>query len=251
MSIETKRFRTWNMFKSEFANFLPGQTSPGSGQPRFADYLFRGQMDAAWGLGTSFDRAVPDAISDRNKEFIRWRRFFRYLHRHLGNSLDDLDEFEIDALSQHYGAPTRLLDWSLSPYIAAFFAYFDSLRFRQKETREIAIWALHVPLFRANAGNAFQIRAAVGRRNFRIRNQLGKFLINNSSFPSLDAYVEHCGTPLAASLAKFVIPASQRVGALNDLLLMGISPVDIYPDHEGVAMYIKLRQVLDGYQFGA
>jgi FRG domain len=249
MSIETKRFRTWNAFKSEFSNFLPGR-SDSLQQPRFADYLFRGQMDAAWGLGTSFDRAVPLAVTDRTKEFLRWHRFFRYLHRHLGDSLDGLDEFEIDALAQHYGAPTRLLDWSLSPYIAAFFAFFDSLRFHQKDTREVAIWALHIPSFRAQAGDAFRLRAAVGPKNFRIRNQLGKFLINNSSFASLDDYVEKANSALGDALIKLVIPASQRVIALNDLLLMGISPIDIYPDHEGIAMYVKLRQALDGYQFG-
>lgn len=237
------------MFKSEFSNFLPSRASSGE-QPRFADYVFRGQMDASWTLGPSFDRAVPATVSDRNEEFLRWHRFFRHLNRHLGDSLDDLDEFEIDALAQHYGAPTRLLDWSLSPYIAAFFAFFDSLRFRQKETREVAIWALHVPSFRAKAGDVFQLRTAVGRKNFRIRNQLGKFLINNSLFSSLDEYIEKDNLALGNSLKKFVIPAGERVIALNDLLLMGISPVDIYPDHEGVAMYIRLRQVLDGYRFG-
>ena len=248
MSIETKRFRTWNAFKSEFTNFLPGRSEQIE-QPRFADYLFRGQMDATWGLGTSFDRAVPSLVKDRAKEFERWHRFFKYLHRHLGDSLDNLNELEIDALAQHYGAPTRLLDWSLSPYIAAFFAFFDSLRFLQKDTREIAVWALHIPSFRLQVGNAFQLRSAVGPKNFRIRNQLGKFLINNSSFGSLDEYIASTNNSLGQTLIKFVIPASQRVTALNDLLLMGISPIDIYPDHEGVAMYVKLRQALDGYRF--
>jgi hypothetical protein len=111
MPINSKRFRTWARFKSEFVSFLPCKETAGN-QQVFANYLFRGQMEADWSLGTSFDRAVPQSIGDRNQEYRRWHLFFKYLRRHIGQSVDDLDDFEIVALAQHYGAPTRLLDWS-------------------------------------------------------------------------------------------------------------------------------------------
>jgi hypothetical protein len=38
---------------------------------------------------------------------------------------------------QHYGAPTRLLDWTASPYVAAYFAVSDHL------DENGAIWAFH------------------------------------------------------------------------------------------------------------
>jgi len=205
-------------------------------------------MEASWALTPSFDRAAPSDLSDLNSAYERWENFFLSLHSRLGRPMADSKD-EIAALAQHYGTPTRLLDFSLSPYIAAFFAYFDALRFHRPETHDIAIWALHVPTFRSESNGQFEIISARNVYNQRIRNQLGKFLMNKSKFTSLNEYIEKENPQLGSAVSLFLIPVSQAVTALNDLLLMGISPVELYPDHEGVAMYVRLRQLLEGYRF--
>ncbi len=245
MSIRTKPFQNWREYKSEFDAYLPSPAA--AKEPKFSDYIFRGQMDAEFELVSSFDRTVPSGILNRTAEFNRWFKFFRYLRRHIGNSIDHLSDAESISLAQHYGISTRLLDWTYSPYIAAFFAFFDSLRLRQSESRDVAIYAIHVASFREIARDRFEIIDTRGRDNIRIRNQLGKFIINRTESRSLDHFIEHECPELANAIVKFTIPAPERVAALNDLLLMGISPVDIYPDNEGIAMYVRLRQALDGY----
>src|SRR5438445_5114907 len=65
-----------------------------------------------------------------------FRRHARSLLHH-----SELAYFEriLDGLTlmQHYGAPTRLLDWTLSPWVAVYFATSD------KETDDGAVWGFN------------------------------------------------------------------------------------------------------------
>ncbi|HHP7834903.1 TPA: FRG domain-containing protein [Serratia marcescens] len=51
----------------------------------------------------------------------------------------DRDFVEIASLAQHYGLPTRLIDWSYNPYTAAFFA---SNNIKKKADGKISLWMM-------------------------------------------------------------------------------------------------------------
>jgi len=70
----------------------------------------------------------------------RIRRIFeRKSHLFLADPPRHDDQIEWLALMQHHGAPTRLLDFTWSPYVAAFFAL-------ERASDDAAVWALNLPL---------------------------------------------------------------------------------------------------------
>jgi hypothetical protein len=101
-------------------------------------WLYRGQRQD-WGLKSSLERAIDDwGLEQRIGPEVEMQllRAFRRIYRG-----DDLGRAEVDtlyclALMQHHGAPTRLLDWSYSPFVAAKFAI-------ESGGRGAVIWCLN------------------------------------------------------------------------------------------------------------
>lgn len=103
--------------------------------------LFRGQSSAGWELETTLERACNRIDRDLGRADARekalLREFKRRYHHHSTDAPHDDDDLEWLSLMQHHGAPTRLLDWTYSLPIAAFFAV------RSANPREPAIvWCM-------------------------------------------------------------------------------------------------------------
>ena len=94
--------------------------------PPYSHWAFRGECDERWPLYSSLSRylqnsgVAPEAWSQQEARILRI--FKRKAHQFLDKPPDWDDDFQWLALMQHHGAPTRLIDFTWSPYVAAFFA---------------------------------------------------------------------------------------------------------------------------------
>ncbi len=119
-------------------------------------WVYRGQENLQWGLLSTLDRQIQlcgvptEKASQLERGLIR--KFRRHCHQYLSDTPQDDNYLEWLALMRHHGAPTRLLDWTYSFYVALFFA-IESVRFPDKgescdERACAAVWALNLDKLR-------------------------------------------------------------------------------------------------------
>ena len=91
-------------------------------------WLFRGHRSIDWKLETSLEHAARRCGENQNEYERRiLEEFQRHAHTYLTRTPKRDDTLEWLALMQHHGAPTRLIDFTWSPYVAAFFALEHAL----------------------------------------------------------------------------------------------------------------------------
>lgn len=101
-------------------------------------WIFRGMADADWPLRTSLERLETTDRPGLERQLLTefQRRALTHLEPNFVPAEDSV--FRWWALMQHYNAPTRLLDWTHSFYIACFFAFEPQIE--NPATR--AVWAI-------------------------------------------------------------------------------------------------------------
>ncbi|MGD0352047.1 MAG: FRG domain-containing protein [Dehalococcoidia bacterium] len=110
-------------------------------------WIFRGQF-IHWDLNTTLERACKDSgLTDANDGQKIEENLIREFERvYDGNDRDRVERDKLYALSimRHYGAPTRLLDFTYSKYVGLYFALEYALDNKQQnKDRNCAIWCIN------------------------------------------------------------------------------------------------------------
>jgi hypothetical protein len=232
--------------------------------------LFRGLARSDWCLKTSLERSYSDVRSflayyrkvSASKGAVeiltgmRWDNVPDYgeLREMAGTDLDRLttiltrqqEIMEFLLYLRHHGFPSPLLDWTASPYVAAFFAFETA-----EPAKEVRVFAF-VP---AISGGIFKSEWCVhlvghyGRSHVRHVYQQSRYTMCIKREPS-DYLIQHHDDEVMTEAAeqgrflKFTIPASERLVALKELQLMNVNAFSLFGSEDSLIRTLATREFL-------
>lgn len=242
----------------------PSQPQPDSGRRRDPG-IYHGSSSAVHPLLTSLDRlgGTDPPHTKAHLESHILRNFARYSRPNLPS--DPTNDWELLVIAQHHGAPTRLLDWSYSPLVAAHFATcnarpgdgcaiwrldwqrihraFDlpDLAFLIEDLLDLDLAAGDGPftpweLFRG-ARRTFACMIEPPSLDARIVAQAATFTLCTDASQPFEAFLDENG--LIDALIKFTIPADDVSHLRDQLDLAGIDERRLFPDLDGVAASVR------------
>jgi hypothetical protein len=215
----------------------------------YQHWAFRGQRDASLPLYSALSRYLISFRVDPRAWREQEERILRIFKRKAIHFLDIVpdreDDFEWLALMQDHGAPTRLLDFTWSPYVAAFFALHNA-------THEGVIWACNpveigktkkVELDKPGGFRKYVLSTSdnfvcLGEpyaMNRRLIAQSGTFLVPSVLDKSIEEILREYPNP-HETLIKLIVPVDRvRERGMRELYRMNITTATLFPDLDGLA----------------
>lgn len=211
-------------------------------------YLYRGQQKP-WRLCTSFHRRGRYRIGEFTSKDVRQlhQRLSAITPHYFDLSNPDQNGAFFNLL-QHHGYPTPLLDWSHSPYVAAFFAFRDTpIGYSGDEVVRIYVfnnqeWQKRFPQIQ-NLDPPFphlSVMEFSAIANPRLIPQ--QAVISATNVYDIEAYLQERANEIGVPLLEAIdIPAKEREVAMTDLRFMGITAGSMFPGIDGLCEDMKER----------
>lgn len=266
---ETILLPSWRDFLGEIAKL---DALDGNFEDRhLSGLLFRGQPDASWELTTTLERYLKQQETD----VFSYYNVLRAVAQHVGGATGrrwklplgfeyqrlwdggrkfpkgSFPAYEFLAYARHHGFPSPLLDWSRSPYIAAYFAYTFT---EVPESGNVAIFA-----FREYAGSTKISQSGVPE----IR-ELGPYVqahprhflqqshytvcwrrVGTSATYCRHEYVFQSTRRRQDLLRKYVLPASEASSVIAELDRFNLNAYSLFGTEEALLKTLAFRELLD------
>lgn len=235
------------------------------GNPLAVTYPFRGQADFGWKLAPTLHRAatnewrtpLPSVNNLLLLERVLTDRFIAGAANNLPPGTLAASKHLVDwwPIMRHHGVPTRILDWTTSIYVAAYFAASGSPQC------DGAIWIVHAHTFDAHTASLspggvlpilvdkllsdpaapsvlhmFDRKAA---KLDRMVVQQGGFMLSQNVGTDLEASLQEMATahphPAGETIvAKARLPAKLKPTFMRRLRAMNVTGASLFPGVDGV-----------------
>jgi hypothetical protein len=213
----------------------------------YPHYVWRGQKDASWVLEPTLNRIIKDIEGDLDNIIKKHLENFKYATRGRrgSNPKLDLTDDEWWALGQHNGLATPFLDWTTSPFVAAFFAFSEE---NSDEVEYRSIYALHQTrtIKKSNElkdkhKEVIEFIKPFTDDNPRLVNQSGLFSKGPVS-QDLEKWIaaQFIDDKRSVVLIKIRIPTTERLTFLKALNRMNINHLTLFPDIIGSSIYSNM-----------
>ena len=216
------------------------------------EYFYRGQLDASWKLQTTFHRIVGRkgltlSLNDYLTKVIPVVHYYvSAWHNEIINIKDPNEFSSFLSLLQHYGFPTPLLDWTMSPYIAAYFAFreVDDVTPQCSNVKififDFNEWTISFqqPLDLSKIDLFVSVIVPYARYNQRIVNQQGGYTVTNVS-DMAQHIINNSKIKNKTFLYEYTFSVKERPQVMRELNLMGINEMSLFPSVDGICKTMR------------
>ncbi|ADD78312.1 Hypothetical Protein PANA_3145 [Pantoea ananatis LMG 20103] len=153
--------------------------------------------------------------------------------------------YEIMAMAQHHGVATRLLDWSESPYVAAYFSASGALLNMEDsewDKQRLAIWVVRTPL--ADNLQKLKFIKVPGSVSKHLSSQRGMFSIH-----PMDSYSDNLTDTLGLEelglaeqgidFYKLTLPTTESIRLLYLCSMAGFTAASLFPSADGAGRSVN------------
>ena len=235
-----------------------------------SEYLFRGQSDSTWPLITTLERFSKGKLLTLEEYYRRIWVIKSQIEIFTGSAWDSLPTweeytnqigqegllppgkflaYEYFVYLRHHGFPSPLLDWTASPYIAAYFAFRDV--YSLATSASIYVYCEYTMGHKSGSSNAPEIRGLGPyvhghRRHFQ---QQSQYTICTVYQNAKHTYARHQDAFKGNredqdELWKFNIPNSERLKILKRLHEFNINAFSLFGSEESLMESLSFREML-------
>ncbi len=266
--MKTITVNSWEEFEEKIEELNADWSSIRQSTPlRVSDLLFRGHSDSDWHLKTTLERYINKssysmydyyrnvhAAKDRVETFTekKWpiptvQKYQEWLNNYDPCEVGKFLAYDFMAYLRHHGFPSPLLDWTASPFVAAFFAFRDVL----SSSQAVAVFAYVEYTGKGKGSKASEsyirtlgpyIRSH--KRHYLQQSKYTICITFDEQGPLYDSHQVAFDRNYEDQdlLRKFVIPATERVKALKKLDSYNINAYSLFGSDESLMETITLRE---------